>query len=485
LRPALLTPTRAVDQVDFSAKQERVEDSPSPDVFLLAHARIKFDNCPMNTRDSHTPVTDPAVVALEKLTVRRYLLGMVFQGVWAAGYVLLPFVLGKSLAAPGWLVTLAVTLETTGMLLALYWGQLMISGGRRRWLFWGGLAGRVIMISTILVSTAGQFALLVGLVYMFAALVYPAQNGILQSNIRSHRRGQVFGWGALVQNLTMAVTSILVGGLLDGYPGSFRLIYPVLGCLGFFYPLILSRLPRPADDLSHDPPGIFTVPRLPLGPVRWQRLAGALITPFREAAATFRADREFLWFEANFMIYGIAFMMLVPVVPLFFINELNLSYKEISSARILIASLGVALLSPLVGRLMDKLNPVRLSSISFVVISLYPMTLALGAWLLPAQPALGAYLAFGIYSVGMAGINMTWNMGSIAFAPPGMGGYYQGIHVAMVGIRGLIGPAIGFTVLHLLGYREVFILAALIFLTAAGSSVQLGRRQASDKTREV
>jgi len=71
---------------------------------------------------------------------------------------------------------------------------------------------------------------------------------------------------------------------------------------------------------------------------------------------------------------------------------------------------------------------------------------------------------------------MTWNMGSIAFAPPGQGGYYQGIHVAMVGIRGLVGPAIGFMVLHLLGYREVFVLAALIFLTAAGSSVLLGRK---------
>ena len=442
---------------------------------MLASRPPSDDHCAMNTAIPG-PAASEAVIALEKLTVRRYLLGMVFQGIWASGYVLLPFVLGKSLAAPGWLVTLTVTMETTGMLLALYWGQLMVSGGRRRALFWGGLSGRVIMLATFAVTTAGHFALLVCVVHMFSALVYPAQNGILQANIRTERRGRVFGWGALVLNLTMALASIIVGRLLDSDPGSFRIIYPVFGVLGFVYPLILSRLPRPEGDLTHDPSHVFTVPRLPLGPVRLKRLAGALVTPFREAATTFRNDRAFLWFEANFMIYGIAFMMLVPVVPLFFINELNLNYRQISSARVLIASLGVALLSPLAGRLMDRMNPVRLSAISNAVISLYPISLALGALLLPAQPALGAYLAFGVYSIGMAGVNVTWNMGSISFAPPGQGGYYQGIHVAMVGIRGLVGPALGFTVLHFLGYREVFVLAALIFLTAAGSSVLLGRR---------
>jgi MFS family permease len=429
------------------------------------------DHSPMNT----SATGNPAVLALESLTIRRYLLGMVFQGLWNAGYILFPFVLAKSLGAPGWLVTLSLTMETTGMLLALYWGQLMVSGGRRLWLFRGGLGGRVILLLTLAVQTAGQFAVLIGVVYVFAALVYPAQNGILQDNIRAERRGQVFGWGALVQNLTMAVTSLLVGRLLDGDPGSFRIIYPVLGCLGFVYPLLLSRLPRPHGDLSHDPVDIFTVPRLPLGPVRWRRLGTALITPFREAAATFRADRAYLWFESNFMIYGVAYMMLVPVVPLFFINELDLNYKQISAARVLIASLGVAMLSPLAGKLMDRLNPVRLSSISYAVVSLYPVSLALGAVLLPDSPALGAYLAFAMYSVGMAGINVTWNMGSIAFAPPGQGGYYQGIHVAMVGIRGLIGPAIGFTVLRLMGYREVFVLSALIFLVASASSMLLDR----------
>jgi MFS family permease len=425
------------------------------------------------------------VLALERLTVRRYLLGMVAQGVWWAGYILFPFVLGKSLSAPGWMVTISVTMETTAMLAALYWGHLLARGGRRRWLLWGGLGGRVAMLLMLAVRTPGQFTLLLAPIYFFLAMVYPAQNGILQANIRKERRGAVFGWGALVANLTAAVTSVVMGRVLDADPGHFRYLYAATGLIGFLYPLALARLPRPAHDTTPDPQAMFfAVPRLPLGPVQWRRLAGALLLPFKEALATFRIDRAYLWYETNFMIYGVAYLMLVPVVPLYFVNELDLSYQAISSSRVLIATLGVALLSPLSGRLMDRIHPVGLSTLSNAVIAAYPVMLALIAPVFPDRPALGAYLAFAVYSVGMAGVNVTWNVGSITFAPDGQGGHYQGIHVALVGIRGLIGPAIGFAVLRLLGFREVFVLAALIFLTASASSALLGRWLARRVTPE-
>ena len=128
------------------------------------------------------------------------------------------------------------------------------------------------------------------------------------------------------------------------------------------------------------------------------------------------------------------------------------------------------------GRLMDRIHPVRLCTLSFGVIALYPMALAAGAVLAPGHPVGTVYLAFGFYSLGMAGINVTWNVGSISFAPEGQGGYYQGIHVAMVGIRGLLGPLLGFALVNLLGYREVFVVSAVVFLAASASSASLGRR---------
>ncbi len=420
---------------------------------------------------------------LERTTLHRFLAGMVFQGVWWAGYLLFPFVLAKSLDAPRWLVTLAVTLETSGMVLALWWGHLMCHVDRRRVLVWGGLAGRGVLLLMPLVHTSGAFVLVLVVVYVFAALIYPAQNGIFQANFRNALQGRFFGYGTMIQNLVAAGVSIVVGMILDRDPGAFRIVYPVIGALGLLYPLALARLPRP-EDLPDElvPPAArvpavrpLPVPGLPLGRFGATRLLRSLGAPFREAVATFRADRPFLWFEINFMIYGLAFMMLSPVIPLFFIEELHLAYTQISSARVLIASLGVALLGPLVGRSMDRYHPVRVCLVAYALMALQPLTLALAGLMPAVSPVVFAYAAFGLYSMGMAGVNLTWNVGSIAFAPRGRGGHYQGVHVAMVGLRGLVGPLVGYAVLSLFGYRQVFLLAAAFFLMASLSSRQLWR----------
>lgn len=404
---------------------------------------------------------------------------MVAQGIWWSGYDLFPFVLAKSLAAPGWLITVSVILESMAMLLALYWGQLMARGGRRRWLIRGGVGGRLILLAAPLAGTAMQFLLLLSVVYFFMALVYPAQNGILQANIRPARHGRVFGLGALVQYSTAAATSLAVGAVLDRDPGLYRWVYPVLGTVGFLYPVALARLPRPAGDATPDPaPGpqnVFVVPRLPLGAVQWRRLAGAALAPFREAVAIFGADRKFLWFEVNFMIYGVAYLMLIPVMPLFFTRELDLSYRQISMARVLIASLGMAALGPSMGRLMDRIHPARLCTLSFAILVFFPLALSVGPALAPGSPALTAYAAFAFYAAAMAGINVTWNVGSISFAPAGRGANYQGIHVAMVGVRGLLGPLLGYLLLAAADYQSVFLAAAAVFAVSAASSYALGR----------
>ena len=414
---------------------------------------------------------------LEVLTLRSYLIGMFFQGIWWSGYLLFPFVLAKSLHGSGGLVTLSVTMDTAGMLLALYWGHLMARGGRRRWLFWGGIGGRLVMLMALFVNSALQFVLLLAIVYFFTSLVYPAQNGIFQANFHPSRQGRFFGYGALVQHVTAAMASLLIGRFLDINPDYFRLLYPLIGIAGFIYLLILSLVPRQATDESDeaqvDRVSIFKLPPLPIGGFSLRRLFNALAEPFRDAVRTYRGDRGFFWYEINFMLYGMAFMMLSPVVPLYFTDELNLSYEQISAARVLIASLGVAALGPLMGRFMDRFHPVRLCILSFAIVAFYPVALAVAGLQHVFSPVIMAYMAFAIYSMGMSGINVTWNVGSISFAPSGQGGYYQGIHVAMVGVRGVVGPLTGFIVLRLLGYQQVFWTAAVFFMSAAFSSAWL------------
>jgi hypothetical protein len=127
------------------------------------------------------------------------------------------------------------------------------------------------------------------------------------------------------------------------------------------------------------------------------------------------------------------------------------------------------------GQLMDRLHPARLCALAFGWVVMFPLILAYGPEL-GFDAAQTAYVAFVVFSIGMAGVNVTWNVGSIAFAPPGKGGHYQGIHVAMVGFRGVLAPILGFLLVEFVSYRAAFLVAALLLATASVSSALLARR---------
>lgn len=422
----------------------------------------------------------PSPTPLERATLRLFLPGAVLQGLWWSGYLLIPYVLAKSLGASTGLITLSAILDNLGMFLALYWGHLLATRGqRRRYLVWAGIMGRLVMVLTLLVQDAVQMSVLLAVVYTFAAMVYPAQNSIFEQNFRPTLRGRYFGWGTGIQNGVAVLASLGLGRVLDHDPASFRVVYAALGVCGFLYLFLLSRAPVPAGTPADATPfrlrSPLPLPARAVGPFRPGRIWRGLARPFTDAMRIYREDRAFNWFEANFMTYGAAFMCLSPVVPVFLAEQLKLNYAEISTARVLVGQSGVALLAPLMGRVMDRYHPVRLCAAAFLVLAFFPVALdAAGVAGIGAALPL-VYLAFAVYTVGMAGVNITWNVGSMAFAPPGQGGYYQGIHVAMVGIRGTIGPLAGYAVYELWGLRAVFWLAFGLFLASAVSSAALWR----------
>jgi MFS family permease len=425
----------------------------------------------------------------ERHTLPRFLLGMVFQGIWWAGYLLIPFVLPKSLDASGGLITLAVTLDTGGMLLAIYWGHLLSVGPRRKILVWGGVLGRLILLATPLVGSARGFMALLVVVYLFGALSYPAQNGILQACFRPPLRGRIWGLGTSIQNLVAVATAIVMGRLLDHDPALFRSVYAVIGVCGFGYLLVLSRLPGtegeepvPAAPAPGAAPTVRTAPAAGAPALTPEGLGRALVRPFADAVTTFRRDRPYLWYEVNFMVYGLAFLMIYAMLPLLLADRLGLSYGHISTARVMIAQFGVAILAPVMGRVSDRHHPAGLCVLAFGVMALFPLGLSLAHDLAApggpyaARPEHLIYLVFAVYAVGMAGVNIGWNVGSISFAPRGEGARYQGIHVALVGVRGLTGPSLGYAIMQLAGMKATFYVATGLLLTASLSSAFLWRR---------
>ena len=77
------------------------------------------------------------------------------------------------------------------------------------------------------------------------------------------------------------------------------------------------------------------------------------------------------------LIYGLAFMILQPVLPIFLVDEIHVQYSQAAMARGLIFYGTIALLSPWFGRLLDTWNAVRLSILGFALLIFFPLALAL------------------------------------------------------------------------------------------------------------
>jgi len=75
-----------------------------------------------------------------------------------------------------------------------------------------------------------------------------------------------------------------------------------------------------------------------------------------------------------------------------------------------------------------------------------------------------------------------WNLGPIAFAREGEGMQYMAIHVALVGVRGLLGHPVGGVITEYASDpRWVILFCGAVWLAAALVMRRLGRRMRGDR----
>jgi len=131
---------------------------------------------------------------------------------------------------------------------------------------------------------------------------------------------------------------------------------------------------------------------------------------------------------------------------------------------------------PFWARLFDKMN--------FVVLRMI-LNLAFGGgvllffitpnpWVISAGSAL--------IGIAFAGGSIAWNLWVIKYAPPGKTGAYMSVHVCLTGIRGTLGPLIGYWTVGLIGARYIGMVSCAMMLLATLMlipEIKHGRRKAS------
>ncbi|MCB9894272.1 MAG: MFS transporter [Planctomycetes bacterium] len=354
--------------------------------------------------------------------------------------------------------------------------MLYSSGGRvrkrRNYFLFVGLFGRLVVASVALLAFFPNpffFVALVALQAGVCAGLAPALNHIWGANCTVRSRGRVFTWFSIASEIATMSAALLASTLLDRDGGrAFIYVYPIAGVVGLlgmlsFWRIRLRFTAADEEDL-----------RTP----RWTERAKRSLA---QATGLLRRDPEFRLYETGFFLYGVAFMMLVPVIPVLFKNYLNASYQEFATANVVIVQVMALITIPIVVRIAAGKRVTVVTRWAHVVLVFYPVLLGATALTAAHDQQLATMLvfcAFVVFGVGMALIHFVWNLGPVAFARGRSPLPYTSTHAALVGFRASIGFPMSYVLMKLWpdNLFPIFGLSMLFFVGAGTVMTVLDRR---------
>jgi len=264
-----------------------------------------------------------------------------------------------------------------------------------------------------------MFTLLVG--GSFVVRVFPrvAEMNMFRVLYPASHRSMAIGWTKAVSAFSGLTITLLSWWWFAYYPDRYAWLYCLIAvqlcAAAWFY----SRIPVRRRSMFLNPN--------PISPLR----------AFAVGSRAFFADRRFLGYQLGFAAAGLANHMGLYLVPKILNQDVEVSATGVAFVVAVLPTALVILSSPLWGRFLDSRTPM------------------FGRGLFNAMQV-GAFLLYGLgglrsefwpfvigatlhaFSNGGGAIN--WLTGSLYFARSEQVALYNGIHVCLTGLRGLIGP---------------------------------------------
>lgn len=357
----------------------------------------------------------------------------------------------KSLGSEGILITFLSMTMPIASIASIWWARLLVGRNQAKFLLYTGIVAYLALLTGIFLDNMAHMLAMYMIFFLANALTIPATNRILQQHITPSRIGRLVGVSSGLRMGLAVVMSFGAGKYMDAVEGGFRHIYAVAAVAGAIGIWQLSRIQTQTVE----------------GSERQYVNKSLFLNPIKKVIQLLRRRKDFFRFEIAFMFYGIAFMMTLPVVPLYIVDDLGLSYTEIGLAKGTVPQLIMLICMPIFGRWFDRTTPHRLSVIIFMMLSLYPVLLLTAGKFEGSAQLLMVFVAFGTFGVAMSGVLILWSLSSMRFAGNEDAGVYHSVHAAATGVRGLFAPMLGYVVMTYFGKSTALLCSSAIWLFAS------------------
>ncbi len=306
------------------------------------------------------------------------------------------------------------------------------------------IAGILWMLSTICmgVATASNdlttYLVFICLTFIFASQTMPLLVQIWTTNYPTNKRGTYLSGSMMISIACTLAFSLAGGSLLDKHPEHYWIILAILTGAYFFGGLALSQLPSE-----------------PLKKTNAQNPLTNLNYAF--------TDRKFGIMLLGWMFLGFGNLM---ILPLRFDFLLQPEYGiEASKLTVAIITLGIPAVfrfssSRFWGILFDRINflVMRMALNIIIMVSVAMFFLTNNLWVIALSAAL--------HGIGMGGGNISWSLWVTKFAPPEKSAAYMSVHTFSTGVRGIIAPFVGFSLLSSVGPKNTGIFGAMLIVVS-------------------
>ena len=306
---------------------------------------------------------------------------------------------------------------------------------------WGALPSiitGVCLLASAWVNSVHLFAALIVLAYICRSALLPFITDIYGDNYPPERRGEYFSKPLLLSVGMAALSGFIGSNILEKDIEYYSVIFIFLGFCALFKALAVYNMPsKRVDQSPHENP---------FGNMKyiWQ-------------------DRSFGYVLFTWFIMGFANLWTLPLrVDYITSPEWGIEGSAIYVAMIITVipeSLRM-LFIPFWAKLFDKMNFVVLRMILNLCFAAGVLLFFVTSdpWVIGAGSAL--------IGIAFSGGSIAWNLWVIKYAPPGKTGAYMSVHVSLTGIRGTLGPIIGYWAVGLMGAQNIGIVSCAMMMIA-------------------
>jgi predicted MFS family arabinose efflux permease len=371
-------------------------------------------------------------------------------------FTLLIFILNKNLEVLPLQLTLVATIKPVSSLFSFYISSIIFDNPHRMrtYLFMNILVGTLPCLLFPFTDNVWFYIASYALFLITHRAASPAWMEVLKNNTDSLTIAKTVSYANSIFYFMSIVLAPAICLLMDEVPQIWRYIFLSLGLLKMINMTLL----------------------LVIKPEMKIQIKKPFIEPLKRGWLLLKEKPSFSHYLFLYCIGGMGIIGTQSILPIYFKDNLNLSYVELGLAFSCFKGLSFLLASPSWVKYTQNHSLYRLNSVANLFTVLYFVLILLAGFNTNLL-----YLAYTSYGIMLAGCELSKEVSGPQFSGTKDSTIYSSLNLALGGIRGCIFPVLGSLIYSYTGPTVVFTIAATLCLIGSAYGLWLDKRYPSTR----